>query len=96
MTNADFVRWGRTSLDAPERDELLHALSSSQRHCLRENDWVWLERSGVLWTTPDGSFRRARFTHSASFETARGSFRIDSEGRVSEAPPLATPPPPGA
>jgi hypothetical protein len=93
VTSANFVRWRRTEIDAEERSVLLGSLTPAQRHCLLENDWVWLERSGVFWTSPDGLLRRARFTHGTSFETRRGSFRIDSEGHVLEAPPLASTPP---
>jgi hypothetical protein len=84
MTHARFVEWSRTDLDAAQRGELVEALTSAQQHCLRKNGYAWLERAGVIWTPPDGLLRRARFTHSASFETRHGSFRIDSEGRVQE------------
>lgn len=86
MTRASFVEWSRTDLDAAQRSELVEALTSPQRDCLRENDYAWLERAGVIWTPPDGLLRRARFTHSATFETRHGSFRIDSEGCVQERP----------
>jgi len=95
MTIADFVAWNRTDLDARERSELLGALTTAQKRSLLENDYAWLERAGVIWTPPDGALRRARFTHSATFETSHGSFRIDSEGSVRERAPAATNPAPG-
>jgi hypothetical protein len=91
MTIESFVRWARTDLDGAERASLLGGLTPAQRHSLLENDYAWLERAGVIWTPPNGLLRRALFTHSASFETRRGSFRIDSEGSVVGAP-RETPP----
>jgi hypothetical protein len=97
MTSTSFVEWSRSDLDAVERGAPLGGLTPAQRHCLLENDYVWLERAGVIWTPPDGQLRRARFTHYANFETRRGPFRIDSEGRVGDtSPPDAPPSPPGA
>ena len=87
MTIASFVRWNRTALDPEERSELLGALTPEQKNSLLHDDYAWFERSGVIWTPPDGSLRRARFTHYTESETRRGSFRIDSTGCVSEVPP---------
>jgi hypothetical protein len=91
MTTESFVKWSRTDLDDEARGALLGGLTPAQRHSLLENDYAWLERAGVIWTPPDGRLRRAHFTHSTSFETRRGTFRIDSEGGVASVPEESPP-----
>ncbi len=86
MTVANWVRWNRTELDVQEREKLLDALTPEQKHRLLQNDYVWVERVGVIWRPLDGGLRHARFTHSAHFATRRGSFRMDSEGSVRKWP----------
>lgn len=86
MTAEGFVRWSRTDLDDETRAELLGGLTPAQRRSLLERDHAWLARAGVIWTPPDGRLRRALYTHSASFETRLGTFRIDSEGGVVRLP----------
>jgi hypothetical protein len=89
MTVANWVRWNATELDSADREELLGALTPAQQRQLLHNDYVWVERCGVMWRPPEGGLRRTRFTHGAHFETRRGAFRIDAEGSVLEtfAPP---------
>jgi chaperonin GroES len=86
MTIANWVRWNTTELAPEDRESLLGGLTHTQRHQLLQNDYVWLERAGVVWRSREGSLRRARFTHGASFETIAGQFRIDAEGSVSPVP----------
>ncbi|HEY8123024.1 MAG TPA: hypothetical protein VII78_17010 [Myxococcota bacterium] len=87
MTVANWVRWNSTELDPSEREELLGALTPEQQRQLLHNDYVWMERRGVMWRPAEGGLRRQRFTHGAQFETQRGTFRIDSAGSVQELPP---------
>ena len=87
MTVANWLRWNATELDRSEREELLGALTREQQRQLLHNDYVWMERCGVIWKPPQGDLRRRRFTHGAEFETPRGVFRIDAAGTVQEAPP---------
>lgn len=86
MTIANWIRWNSTELEPAEREALLGGLTPDQRHQLLHNDYVWLERTGVLWQAPGGGLRRARFTHGAGFATNAGAFRIDAEGTVCAAP----------
>ena len=83
MTTANWIRWNSTELAPEERENLLAGLAPAQRHQLLQNDYAWLDRAGVLWRSPEGDLRRARFTHGACFETIAGTFRIDAEGTVS-------------
>jgi hypothetical protein len=85
MTVANWVRWNATELDSATREELLGALTPEQQRQLLHNDYVWVERTGVIWRAAEGDLRRARFTHGAQFETRRGAFHIDAEGHVQEA-----------
>ncbi|HEU4430331.1 MAG TPA: hypothetical protein VFT98_16340 [Myxococcota bacterium] len=85
MTVANWVRWNRTELELAEREALLGALTQEQQRQLLHNDYVWVERCGVIWRPREGDLRRARFTHSTVFETKRGAFRIDADGGVHDA-----------
>jgi hypothetical protein len=84
MTVTNWIRWNRTELEPAEREALLGALTPAQQRSLLHHDYTWMGRSGVLWLSPTGSLRRARFTHGAQFETKRGAFRMDAEGSVRE------------
>jgi hypothetical protein len=84
MTVADWVRWNATELDSADREALLGSLTPNQQHQLLHNDYVWVERCGVMWRPPEGGLRRQRFTHGAQFATQRGAFRIDAAGDVQE------------
>ena len=84
MNRANWVRWNRSELDREERVKLLGGLTSEQSRRLLENDYVWVDRVGVIWRPPAGGLRRQRFTHIADFATRDGSFRVDSEGCVRE------------
>ena len=84
MNMANWFRWNRSELDREERVKLLGGLTSEQSRQLLENDYVWVDRVGVIWRPPVGGLRHQRFTHSADFATRDGSFRVDSEGCVRE------------
>jgi len=49
MTIANWVRWNRTELELAEREALLGALTPEQQRQLLHNDYVWVERGGVIW-----------------------------------------------
>jgi hypothetical protein len=93
MTVANWVRWNATELDSADRAQLLGALTPEQQRQLLHNDYVWVERCGVMWRAPEGDLRRARFTHGMQFETRRGAFRMDAEGSVIQS--FASPREPG-
>lgn len=82
MREPQWMEWIRTTLQAPEREALLAALTSDQKAHLREHDYVWVPEVGVQWKPVDGSLRRIRFTHGAHFRTRRDELYIDSEGRA--------------
>ena len=84
MRESQWLDWTRTTLHQGERDDLLTALTVEQESHLLEQDYVWVEKVGVLWKPTDGAMRRARFTHGTHFRTQHGEFYIDSEGSVSE------------
>ena len=84
MRETQWIEWTRTRLQPREREELLTALGPEQKAHLVEHDYVWVKGIGVLWNPPDGTLRRARFTHGAHFQTQRGEFYIDSEGSAHE------------
>ena len=86
MTVANWARWNATELDPTDREELLGAMTPEQQRQLLHNDYVWMERCGVMWRPPEGGLRRKRFTHEAQFETQRAAFRIDAAGGVQEVP----------
>lgn len=70
MTVASWIDWNH---DAEERERLLGGPTPDEAHQLLHNDYVWLERVGVIWRPLDRVLRRARFTHEASFETRQGA-----------------------
>ena len=81
MRENQWIKWTKTRLEPGERDQLLAALTSKQKTQLLEQDYVRVERVGVLWNPPNGApLRRARFTHGFHFQTDRGDLYIDSEG----------------
>jgi len=80
MRRTRWIDWTRTTLRPREREDLLAALTSEQKAHLSEHDFVWAEGVGVLWRPLDGALRRARFTHTAQFQTQHGEFSIDSAG----------------
>jgi hypothetical protein len=84
MSVVNWVRWNRSELEQEEREKLLGGLTPEQSRRLLENDFVWVDRVGVIWRPPSGGLRRQRFTHSADFATRHGSFRVDSEGALRE------------
>ena len=84
MRESQWIEWTRTRLQPGERGDLLTALGVEQMAHLAEHDYVWVKGIGVLWNPPDGTLRRARFTHGAHFQTQRGEFYSDSAGSVRE------------
>ena len=53
MGAANWVDWNQTELEAKEREELLGALTPEQSRRLLQNDYLWVERVGVLWRPQD-------------------------------------------
>jgi hypothetical protein len=80
MREPQWMEWTRTTLQAPERNELLGVLTSEQKAQLSGHDYVWKREVGVIWKPVTGGLRRARFTHGTHFRTQHGEFYIDSEG----------------
>jgi len=54
MTIANWIRWNSTELEPAAREALVGGMTPDQRrrHPLLHNDYVWLERTGVLWNAP--------------------------------------------